>query len=260
MYPMSTPKVNYYYINLDRCPDRRQRCEEQAARFGIEMERIPGVDGAMLTDADLGDYNEKASLRELRINEHACIKSHAKALRTFLESGAPFGVIMEDDITLFPHTKSTVEHIVTHTTGWECVRLYTECSKIYPVMQRTTSDPCELVFPRKVLWGAIANLYTRKAAEVILDALKSYDQGFDSFVGCTLLARRVPMCAVFPNAVSTWDPYNEASVIDSGSGVVRTRQVKVTPGFYIRRRLHVWGVAINKIRMRCLLRKCLKKV
>ncbi len=256
---MSTPTVNYYYINLDRCTDRRQRCEEQAARYGIAMERISGIDGATLTEADLGNYNSAAALRELRINEHACIKSHAKALRTFLDSGAPYGVIMEDDITLYPHTKSTVEHIIAHTEGWECVRLYTECSTIYPVMKRNTSDPCELIFPRKVLWGAIANLYTRKAAEAILDALESYDQGFDSFVGCTLLSRSIPICAVFPNAVSTWDPYNKASVIDSGAGVIRTRQVKITPGFYIRRRLHVWGVAINKLRMRRLLKKKLRR-
>ncbi len=257
---MSTPTVNYYYINLDRCPDRRQRCEEQAARYGIAMQRIPGVDGASLTEADLGNYNSEASLRELRINEHACIKSHAKALRTFLDSGAPYAVIMEDDITLYPHTRSTVEYIVAHRSGWECVRLYTETSKIYPVMERNTCDPCELIFPRKVLWGAIANLYTRKAAEVILDALQSYDQGFDSFVGCTLLARRVPICAVFPNAVSTWDPFNEASVIDAGTGVIRTRQVKLTLGYYIRRRLHVWGVALNKLRMRRLLKKVLKRI
>ncbi len=258
---MDIPTVRYYYINLDRCTDRRQRCEEQAAKYGIELERISGIDGATLTDADLSNYGRKASQRELSANEHACIKSHTKALRTFLDSGAPFAVILEDDITLFPHTKSTVEHIVTHITGWECVRLYTECSKVYPVMTRTTSDPCELIFPRKVLWGSVANLYTRKAAETILDALQSYDQGFDSFVGCTLLSRSVPICAVFPNAVSTWDPYNKASVIDSGTDLRRTRVVKKTTlHSYLSRRLHVWRVAINKLRMRCLLRRKLRKI
>ncbi len=256
---MSTPCVNYYYINLDRCTERRERCEEQAARYGINLERVSGVDGATLTDADFVHYDRKAALRALRVNEHACIMSHSKALRTFLASDAPYAVVLEDDITLHPHTKSTVEYIIAHRTGWECVRLYTENSKIYPVMTRTTTDPCELIFPRKVLWGAVANLYTRKAAETILDALQSYDQGYDSFVGCTLLARRLPMCAVFPNAVTTWDPHNEASVIDSGADGNRCFEVKKTLGWVIRRRLHVWGVAINKIRMRCLLRRKLKR-
>ncbi len=257
---MSSPSINYYYINLDRSPDRRERCEAQAAQYGIPLERVAAVDGTALTEADLCHYDKKTALRELRVGEHACVLSHAKVLRTFLATDAAYCVIFEDDVTFFPHTKSTIEYIVTQLTGWGCVRLYTETSKVYPVMKRSTIDPCELVFPRKVLWGSIANLFTRAAAEQLLEALNCYNQGIDSFIGCTFLSRRIPICGVFPNAVSTWDPCNENSLIDASASAPRINRRKPSLAFYIRRRLHVWKVALHKIRMRGILKRKLKRL
>ncbi len=255
----AAPTVKYYYINLDRAADRRERCEAQAAGLGIELERIVAVDGRELSPDALDKFDRAACLRELTINEHACVLSHLRAVETFLASGAPFGIIMEDDFTLMPHTKNHIHHITTRTEGWECVKLYAQESKLYPVMERHSSDPCELVFPRKVLWSAVANLYTRKGAELLRDALQHYNQPFDSQLGCAFLSQGVPMCGVFPNAVSAWDPDNVASNIDRPEAPRAARKQRTPFGLYLRRRLHVWKVACDKLRMRRILKKRLRR-
>lgn len=99
--------VKYYAINLQREGEQRENMLRQARERGIEIEIIAAVTGQNLSECERADYDRKKRLkffpRELTDDEIACIASHRKALQTFLESNADYGVILEDDTELHPH-------------------------------------------------------------------------------------------------------------------------------------------------------------
>jgi glycosyl transferase, family 25 len=90
-----------FLINLDRRPDRLEHFQAQAAALGFEFERIAAVDGNLpalqerasgLPRSILGDPIGPYAL--------ACFESHRKAWRAIVDSGAAFGLVMEDDLVL----------------------------------------------------------------------------------------------------------------------------------------------------------------
>mmetsp|Transcript_60352 Transcript_60352/g.168625 ORF Transcript_60352/g.168625 Transcript_60352/m.168625 type:complete len:547 (+) Transcript_60352:52-1692(+) len=69
------------YINLPSRSDRRDRIESELHRVGLSCTRVEGVDGNLVG----------ASGRE------GCRRSHLLALARLHESGAPYGLVLEDD-------------------------------------------------------------------------------------------------------------------------------------------------------------------
>lgn len=92
-----------YVINLDHAPDRLAFFMEQARRLGLDVERVPAIDGRTLPEAVVAHH---AALpphacnrwKPLLRGEIACLLSHRLAWRCFLESGAAWGFFAEDDI------------------------------------------------------------------------------------------------------------------------------------------------------------------
>lgn len=68
-----------FYINLDERKDRREVMEAVVAEVGLNCTRVPGRTGG-----------EKGG-------EHGCRLSHLAALDEIERSGAPYGLILEDD-------------------------------------------------------------------------------------------------------------------------------------------------------------------
>lgn len=71
------------------------------AELSVPFERIPAVDGARLTPADMTSYDAEASVREmgrpLLPGEIGCFLSHRRAARAVCDTGAPLGLVLEDD-------------------------------------------------------------------------------------------------------------------------------------------------------------------
>lgn len=98
--------IGIYAINLDRSTDRWARLARQAGELNFRLVRIPGVDGAQIAKADWIDCDETAFRRNngrtVLDGEYGCYRSHLNAISTFLETGEPIGIIVEDDIELGP--------------------------------------------------------------------------------------------------------------------------------------------------------------
>lgn len=94
-----------YLVNLDRSPDRLGFFMEQARLLGLDVERVPAIDGRTLPEALVAHH---AALpphpcnrwKPLTRGEIACLLSHRQAWLRFLDSGAPWGFFAEDDIHL----------------------------------------------------------------------------------------------------------------------------------------------------------------
>ncbi len=83
--------IPVYVINLARSPERRAFMREEMAKAGVAADFVAAVDGRAC--------RARAPSR-LSVAETALILSHRKAWRRLLKSGAPFGVVLEDDVHL----------------------------------------------------------------------------------------------------------------------------------------------------------------
>ena len=97
-----------YYLNLDEEPERNTFMETQLKYWEIEKyTRISAYDGR--DGRDLGHILKGRYPDNMSSGEVGCTTSHLKAIKTFLESGEPCAIIMEDDcdistVTYWPFT------------------------------------------------------------------------------------------------------------------------------------------------------------
>ncbi|MBR5522350.1 MAG: glycosyltransferase family 25 protein [Akkermansia sp.] len=262
----TSPDIRYYYINLDRATDRRASAEKQAADFGIELERIEAVAGKDLDIDSIAAYDRKRRLSEfaaeLTANEHACIMSHLKALQAFVDSGAKYGIIMEDDFVLHPQFNEGITWLTEKTSGWQALKLFTEDgSKLYPLHAPIKDCPWEIVFPKKLPWVAVGNIYTQEGAKRVLKGFERYWMGYDVQWAWITLGQDIPCCGITPTLVNTSDPKNENSTIDAEDSRVayfEKHRREQTLKNYIVHRLSVWIMAWGKLRMRARMKSLLK--
>ena len=102
-----------FVINLDRSPDRLAGICTLLIVAGMQMHRIAAIDGAVLTDAQRQRYDEPGALARmlhpLSPGEIACCLSHEAALAALVSSGAPHGLILEDDAEFATPLASSVQ-------------------------------------------------------------------------------------------------------------------------------------------------------
>jgi GR25 family glycosyltransferase involved in LPS biosynthesis len=107
----------FYYINLERSKDRKEKIEKQFNDYNIvSFERIEAIDGKFLENWD----------NRLSKYEYACTLSHLKAIQTFYESGDELGIICEDDMTFefLPFWQTPIFDVIKEAPkDWEIIML-----------------------------------------------------------------------------------------------------------------------------------------
>ena len=92
--------IPVYVINLQRSVERRAWMEKELAGAAVEAEFIAAVDGRRFGPACKSSSARRNPVRAISAPEAAVTLSHRKAWRMFLRSGAPFAVVLEDDVHL----------------------------------------------------------------------------------------------------------------------------------------------------------------
>jgi hypothetical protein len=125
---VETPK--FFFINLDRAVERRERMIKQLSDRGIRFERVVAVDAnAGPNGSVLFDYipiSWRGGMLNAFKAEIATTISHLKAIHQFVQSGEPVGIIVEDDAVFeyepkWPYTLAEV--INGAPNGWEILTL-----------------------------------------------------------------------------------------------------------------------------------------
>lgn len=252
------PSVIWLAINLESAADRRERLLQQARAAGIDLHLVRAYAGKDLSDEDKAGYDRARRLqefdRDLTPNEIGCVLSHLKALREFVETGAPYAVIMEDDAVFSPRMKEGIDYIVHRTAGWQVLKLFSErggeVTDITP-SSAPADAPVRFIFPKKIYWVAVAILYTREAAEWVLEHCRTYRMAWDAQLSHLLLEHGIPYCAVDPDLIETFDPNNVASTIGKRDG----QKAPFRLMRYLRRRLGVIRASRRKKAMRRYMQK-----
>lgn len=94
-------RLDVQLINLDGSDARLTRATAALQAAGIPFRRLPAFDGRGKRPEDLPLYDPAAAMRsfgrKLTGGEIGCFLSHLEAARQFLQTGATYGLVLEDD-------------------------------------------------------------------------------------------------------------------------------------------------------------------
>ncbi len=120
--------MKLYVINLDRAPERMARIARLLDGVGVPFERVPAVDGRLLPSPP-AEAPDSAYL--LSRTETALIKSHQKCWERFEESGAPYCVVIEDDVHFGQDFAFFMESASTFPRDFDLIKIETTPNKVW---------------------------------------------------------------------------------------------------------------------------------
>lgn len=118
-------QIPIYYINLHSRPNRRIFMESQFARLDINASRIEAVTPGGIPSVYQQNYGNPRKYQWLTPTEMACSLSHMDAMRQVVRSGAPLGVIFEDDVVLSSALPATLPLLEAWMAGIDVLRIET---------------------------------------------------------------------------------------------------------------------------------------
>lgn len=255
--------IIFLCVSLPSATERRADISEQAQRLGIHVRFIDAVAGKDLPP-DVPEYNRKARKKcyhyDLVPNEVACTLSHIKALNYFLESEAKYTVIIEDDVFFSDNIKEGLHEAIHHIRGWEAAKLYiAEGDRTHSLGDMPPEGSfVSAVFPSGIMWASVAWMYTRNGAQILRNALQSFYLATDQQIGSILLQQRVPLIALAPALIGTYDPRSEQSSIGPrGAKIAKGRRSLLQ---YLRYRISVMAISRAKKRMIRMMRQQLRRI
>ncbi len=199
-----------FVINLDRRRDRRAAMSAQLDRLGIGAERIPAVDARLLAtqeEWEQGTSNGPPG-SDLSLGEVACVWSHRKALRAFLDTGEHAALILEDDAELAPDTPSLLESVDWWPPDARVIRVETGIispKRRFLLWHASAETPSGRTVHRFERWapGSAAYLINREAAGFVLPHFDNPAMPMDTLLfdhRRSRLARELQALQIVPGA------------------------------------------------------------
>ena len=183
---MTSDRINFYVINLDRSVDRLERFTKDFEAFPIPFLRVSGIEGKDLT-IPIEDYDAFMFFmhtgRDASPGEIGCYLSHLKALKMFLESGKEFALICEDDAMPAPECYEAIEQMIAHSETWDMLRCVIaghagSQRKSFPYLPLTPNYSLSTTITGVVT--ATAYIVNRRAAEILVRKLVPMTNLYDT--------------------------------------------------------------------------------
>ena len=173
---MTSASLPVYLINIDRAAERLAVLLQDAARFGIDIERVAGIDGTLLAPAERVNVDEalffRRNGRTMLAGEYGCYRSHMVAYERLLDNGVDAAVIIEDDVGFDATFRSRVEAIYRAMPDADVIKLVNHrTSGFFAVAETDQGDRIGRCFIGPQGSGA-CYLVTRAGAQKLLQALK----------------------------------------------------------------------------------------
>lgn len=245
---MQNPSVMYLIINLQSAQARRERMQAQVAQMGLSVHWVQAVSGQELTPEQRACYDD-ARMKTYRNytlmpNEIACVLSHRKALLTFLQSSAEYGVILEDDADLKPNFNEGIRELTEHLSGWDVAKLYSgKGFRTISLLRSTAGAAVRPIYHRKFGAVTVGYMYTRHAARTLYEALASFWLPADTQIYQIVLEKRLCIIGVSPDICCQ---AGLASTINTDASRPRGKMQRRNFSQYVRHRLMAYGNMVRK--------------
>ena len=165
-----------FLINLAGSDDRLTSAQGQLDAAGIAFERIDAVDGRKRAAETFETYDDAAARlffgRSMASGEVGCYLSHAKAAQAVLDSGAPYGLVLEDDFKAAPQAWPVLNDVIARLNAgvlpdWELVNLCRAPRMVTRPLARLTAHGGEHQLIRAYYFPILATaiLWSRAGAQ-----------------------------------------------------------------------------------------------
>lgn len=183
-----------YYINLDRCNDRRKYMDEQLQKNSISYTRISAVDKKNIKNIKEGTVDGYNYVNNcIRINNNTCsgqlgcLFSHFKTYMQALKTNAEAILVFEDDLALdfINKWQITIKDIVDKAPkGWNTIQLHTLNSSFIQQLDNLNKDLYEKPYDNfdqhvYMFYGTGAYCISREGMTNILN--KYYNEETNTF-------------------------------------------------------------------------------
>ena len=210
-----------FIIHLERAASRRPTAERLRADLEIASEIVPAVDGASLTETELGAAYRRARFSPrypfaLGRAEIGAFLSHRAAWRRIVDEELDFGIVFEDDAAIDPRQFSALLAFLGGRRGeWDYV--LTPAAGIEPRgAPILTGGGFSLLRPYAPPLRAIGQFVSRAAAERLLAVTEPFDRPVDTFLQMSWITG-VPILTASPT------PLRDVSLRTGGTTVQRRR-------------------------------------
>jgi glycosyl transferase family 25 len=157
-------------INLDGSAERLKKASSQLAAAGISFERLPAVDGRLLSESErsrLAPWDRKAFFKPLSPGEIGCYLSHLTALERIVREGWPRALVLEDDFLLAPDFPSRLRELLEQPSPVHpLVKLEGACHG--GKVERTLPSGMRIMINRRAPSRTIAQLWSLDGAKTFL--------------------------------------------------------------------------------------------
>jgi GR25 family glycosyltransferase involved in LPS biosynthesis len=181
--------MKHYWINIDRCIDRKEFMENQFKQKNIDNFRISAE-----TPETIIDYNiirNEDSINTTTPEEISCILSHLKAIEQGYNDGNPYFCILEDDLDFANIDFNKILHYVEEAQNKtnenvEILQLYTSGHPVVIQLYNEHFLKDDVIIKRAESYpGAVYYLLSREGARKILDkyllSKNNYDISYSSW-------------------------------------------------------------------------------
>lgn len=163
-----------YIIHLHSRPDREKRMIARMEKHNIEYEFVDAIsyDSDLVKTRCQNADHVNMNVMYNRMAQFACLYSHLKAIRTFLDSNEELGFIFEDDCTF--HLKFD-EHIKTTLFLLKSMGNFNLCSllvsnEMFYRQNKPNFEPIpSLIKLDHRAWGMVGYIITKDYARICLD-------------------------------------------------------------------------------------------
>ena len=167
-------------INLDDSTQRLQSVDAQLKQQGIAYERVPAFDGRKMHPSACELYNEKKAIaymgRSLLGGEIGCYLSHLNCAKKFLESNAPYALVLEDDVQINCKLKQVIESFLQYAENeknqdWDLINIGAKELKISTEMKEFSDGEKQFELHRAHYFPMTTTglLWSRKGAQKFIE-------------------------------------------------------------------------------------------
>jgi len=179
--------MKHYWINLDKCADRREYMEAQFYKKEIDDYRISAETPETIKSNNYTIKRNEQSINTTTPCEIACILSHLKAIAQGYADGDPYFCVLEDDIEFlnidFEKMLKYVEAAQNKNNEViEILQLYTSSHPVVIQLynEHFLKDDCNIIAKREEAYpGAVYYMVSREGARKILDKYVLADDHYD---------------------------------------------------------------------------------
>ncbi|MDR1533706.1 MAG: glycosyltransferase family 25 protein [Planctomycetota bacterium] len=160
--------MKIYVINLPQSRERRENILRECARFDLEPEIFPAVDGRGLSSDRLRELVYRPEVNPLTPGEIGCALSHRKIYEKMRDENIPFAFILEDDSILRLDPRPLLAGIAARPPNRSEVYLLTHRNNLYVKSGRAEEIAGVRMFKILNCHGTYGYVLSRTAANNLL--------------------------------------------------------------------------------------------